>query len=148
MSKTNQLAFTLLELLVVIAIIGILVSLAAASFNNAQRKSRDARRKDDLQAVQTGLEQYYAINNSYQDGSLISLEAYIDDLTDSGNYFPAGAPVDPKNSGDYTYTIQANSSSYCICAHLESMVGNANASATTTNCSFGSGDYYCIQNLQ
>ena len=48
--------FTLIELLVVIAIIGMLASFAIASFNSAQAKGRDSRRKADLNAVKTALE--------------------------------------------------------------------------------------------
>ena len=48
--------FTLIELLVVIALIGILASFAITSFNNAQQKGRDSRRKADLNAVKAALE--------------------------------------------------------------------------------------------
>lgn len=56
-SKTKR-GFTLIELLVVIAIIGILATFIVASFNNAQAKSRDARRKSDLDALKKALELY------------------------------------------------------------------------------------------
>lgn len=49
-SKVKR-GFTLIELLVVIAIIGILVTFVVASFNSAQAKARDARRKADLDAI-------------------------------------------------------------------------------------------------
>lgn len=48
--------FTLIELLVVIAIIGILATFIVASFASAQARGRDARRKADLEAIQTALE--------------------------------------------------------------------------------------------
>ena len=48
--------FTLIELLVVITIIGILATFIVASFTSAQRKGRDARRKNDLDAVKKALE--------------------------------------------------------------------------------------------
>jgi len=47
--------FTLIELLVVISIIGILAAFIVASFTSAQEKSRDARRKADLDAVKKAL---------------------------------------------------------------------------------------------
>lgn len=48
--------FTLIELLVVISIIGILAAFIVASFTSAQAKSRDARRKADLDALKKSLE--------------------------------------------------------------------------------------------
>src|SRR3990167_7760520 len=54
-SKVKR-GFTLIELLVVISIIGILASFVVASFNSAQQKGRDSKRKSDLDAVKTALE--------------------------------------------------------------------------------------------
>jgi len=55
--------FTLVELLVVIAIIGILSGVGLATFTSAQKKSRDARRKNDLATITKALEVY---NNDHQ----------------------------------------------------------------------------------
>ncbi len=48
--------FTLIELLIVIAIIGILASIIMASYGSIQAKSRDTRRKSDLDAIKKALE--------------------------------------------------------------------------------------------
>lgn len=145
--KKNKLgAFTLLELLVVIAIMAILISLGVASFSNAQRKSRDSRRREDIKAVQNGLEQYYADHNgSYPTGTTMS--GVITNATTA--YFPAGAPVDPKNVNPHQYTATSNSSSYCVCARLETDgVGNANA-PTSSSCNYGgTKNFFCVSNLQ
>lgn len=55
-NSKNKKGFTLIELLVVIAIIGILATFIVASFASAQARGRDARRKADLEAIQTALE--------------------------------------------------------------------------------------------
>lgn len=57
--------FTLIELLVVIAIIGVLASVVLASVNTARAKSRDARRKADLNQLRLALELYYDTNGAY-----------------------------------------------------------------------------------
>lgn len=57
--------FTLIELLVVITIIAILVGAASASWTNAQKKSRDGKRKSDLKGTQQALELYFQRNSQY-----------------------------------------------------------------------------------
>ena len=146
--KQNKLkAFTLLELLVVIAIIGILISLGVASFSNAQRKARDSRRREDMKAVQNGLEQYYADHDgAYPGGTTFTGVIETGAGTD---YFPAGAPVDPK-IGNTPYAIISTGDVFCVCAHLETPDGgNATSGPNASgSCSFGSGDYFCLSNLQ
>lgn len=60
--------FTLIELMVVIVIIGILVSLGTFAFLSSQKKSRDARRKSDLDSVARALEMYNTDIGSYPAG--------------------------------------------------------------------------------
>jgi len=144
MKKNKQAAFTLLELLVVIAIIGILISLGVASFSNAQRKARNSRRREDLKAVQNGLEQYYADNDgTYPVGT--SMSGVAGSAGAGTDYFPAGAPVDPKITQDYTAT--SDGTDYCLCAKLElPETGNDSAGdCTYTGTTLG---YFCVSNLQ
>jgi len=126
--------FTLFELLVVISIIGLLVAVGAVSYSSAQKRGRDAKRREDLQAVQKALEQYYVANNSQ----------YIAGCNPGTEFLPGGLPSDPKG-GDYSYSYDCDSDSYCICAKLEN-TGKGNA--TDASCSWGSGDYFCVSNLQ
>ena len=128
--------FTLMELLIVIAIIGILISLGTVSYSSAQKKSRDSRRMQDLKAVQNGFEQYYADNNG-------TYPAAVSALTPT--YLPAGTPSDPK-PGNPAYNFSYPSGGYCVCASLEGTTTSGNATSTT--CTFGSGAYYCVKNLQ
>src|SRR3989344_1525650 len=57
--------FSLIELLVVITIIAILIGAGTVSYNNAQQKGRDGKRKSDLKAIQQALEQYFQQNGKY-----------------------------------------------------------------------------------
>ncbi len=57
--------FTLIELLIVVAIIGILAAIAVPNFLNAQTRSKLARVRADMKALETGLEMYFLDQNSY-----------------------------------------------------------------------------------
>lgn len=63
--RKNKKGFTLIELLVVISIIGLLSSVVLSSLTVARKKSRDARRMDDLHQIAASLEQYHVDNNAY-----------------------------------------------------------------------------------
>jgi len=62
--KSKVSGFSLLELLVVISIIAVLLALGISSFNTAQKKARDAKRKNDVKDVSSALEQYYSVCGS------------------------------------------------------------------------------------
>lgn len=136
MMKELKRGFTLLELLVVVGIIAILVSLAAVAYNTAQKSTRDARRRSDIKAAQNALEQYYSANTF-----LYPASGTCDQIA-STSYLESG--VKPADPGSYTYTYSCTTTTYCVCAQLERGGGNA----TNTSCSYGSGNYYCVSNLQ
>lgn len=60
-NKQNKkiLGFTMIELLIVIVILGILSVIGLGSFQAAQMKSRDSKRKSSLNSMVTALEVYY-----------------------------------------------------------------------------------------
>jgi len=135
--------FTLIELLVVISIIGILVAVAMTSYTSTQIKARDSRRRSDMKAIQTVMEQYYATNGGYP----ATINAAFTSLL-------IPAPVDPKNTDPYQYNlyekISAINDTYCICAKLEeSNKGNASNTAAS-GCTWGGNQhqYFCVQNQQ
>src|SRR3989344_2881534 len=139
MRRLNR-GFTLLELLVVISLIGLLVTIGSVSYTSAQKKSRDARRKGDMKAVQNGFEQFYAGNTRYPKTS-----------GEGGGAMVGGLPTDPKNTGTYVYTFRydaTNGISYCACGLLETGSGNATSVPAGSSCNWGPGNYFCVGNLQ
>ena len=135
--RRNQRGFTLLEVLIVIAIIGILVSIGVASYSSAQQKSRDARRKGDLKAVQNAFEQYNADN----DGN------YPVTCSVDSTYMPVGMPADPKDPTDtYQTASGCTATSYCFCADVE--VDTQANSDNNCNFSAASKTHYCVSALQ
>ena len=63
----NQKGFTLIELLVVVLVIGILATIALASFPYMRSKSGDAAAKSDLRSAAVFQEDYYSTNQTYAD---------------------------------------------------------------------------------
>jgi prepilin-type N-terminal cleavage/methylation domain-containing protein len=104
-------SFTLLEMLIVLGIIALLLSVLTVSFSTTQKKSRDAKRKGDIKALQTGLEQYYATCSfAYPTGAL----SVSTPLACGGTPIISIMPTDPKSGSGYTYT-PSGSSSFSIC---------------------------------
>ena len=129
----NQKGFTLLEILVVISIIGILIVLGAAAFSVAQQKGRDARRRGDLKAMQNAFEQYYAASG----------DSEYDTCENMAAQFSTGSlPMDPKG-GDYA--CLGTTTGYCACAQLDDTTGG---NSTNPSCTYGTGEYFCVSNLQ
>jgi len=137
--KNSTKGFSLLELLVVISIIGILIAVGSVAFSTAQNRGRDSKRRSDMQQMQKAFEQYYAQNVSYETCNTMA----------ATDILPAGLPSDPQPS--QSYTCNADTTGYCACAQLEG-TGTGNASSPSgTSCNFvsdGSGDYFCVSNLQ
>ncbi len=101
--------FTLTELLVVIAIIGTLAGAIVVNLNSAQQQGRDARRKQDIEALQTALELYYNANGQYPTTSSFVYSAPQQNFQTTLAVLTGGAPgsfqylsavpVDPVNNG-------------------------------------------------
>ncbi len=142
MKKIKREGFTLFELLVSISIIGILTAIAAISFGSAQKKSRDARRFEDMGLIQKAAEQYYSMSNYvYPAGTNAPTQ-----WTFNGQAVLETFPRDPKGTGwtGYIYNI---GTTYCACAAMENRAnGNSNGI-----CALGTGvtgAYYCVKSQQ
>lgn len=130
--------FTLLELLIVIGIIGVLMALATVAYSTAQIGGRNARRKQDLVAIQNALEQYYSANTySYPNVTCANASSYL----------KSAWPVDPNTSAAYSGVDSCTTSSYCICAAMEGAKGG-NSAVLTCASWIKDGANYCVSNLQ
>ena len=88
--KLRTKGFTLIELLVVITIIGILATGGVAVYTSQIQKARDTTRINDIEALKSGVEQFYQDKSDYPD-------AAADFTTDVIKYVPK-FPKDPKSS--------------------------------------------------
>ena len=108
--------FTLIELLVVISIIGILAAAAIVSYGSAQERSRDSRRKTDIDAIKKALELYK------QDTA--GAYYYPQLLTSLAPTYIKVLPTDPKFATNYIYAptpagCTTNCINYSLTACLE-----------------------------
>jgi prepilin-type N-terminal cleavage/methylation domain-containing protein len=140
MKMKNKKGFTLFELLVSISIIAILTALATVSFSNAQKKARDSKRIQDVDAVRKALEMYYS-DKSY------SYPTALLDLTNGDPVYLQQVPADPKGESWAGYNYVSDGSSFTFCADLEGDKGNS----SSDECAFvtgGAGGFYCAKNQQ
>ena len=93
-------------MLVVVSIIGILIALGVTSYRIAQQKSRDAKRKGDLEIFRQALVIYRQDHGNYGDVST-GFTSVVSDLYDDG-YLTDSSIIDPKNSDPYTYSLTCN----------------------------------------
>ena len=63
--KSSQKGFTLIELLIVVAIIGILAGITIPMYQSYVARAKNSAALSDLKNFKTGMEAYYADNQSY-----------------------------------------------------------------------------------
>jgi|CryGeyStandDraft_7_1057128.scaffolds.fasta_scaffold26297_1 type II secretion system protein G len=123
--------FTLIELLIVVMIIGLLAAVILVNLNKARAKSRDAKRKADISAVQIAVEQWRAENGSFptkdKNGKTLfnpptnytgAFKGLIE-LLQSKQYLPAGKIEDPKPDNKYVYRYYSDGKDYELAVLLE-----------------------------
>lgn len=116
--------FTFIEILVTVVIIAIITAAGVVSYSSINKRSRDAKRRADIEQLRTALEMYRAENGYYVDaGSGAFTEASNLAGALVSTYIPA-MPTDPKT--DHNYWYQATNVSgvryygYCLSAIFES----------------------------
>ena len=133
----------MIELLIAISIVTILSGMGVTSYIASIKKGRDARRREDVQAISKSLEQYFVNNNSSYpiDSSCSGAETFMSNDK---------LPTDPKGMG-YDLACAVNGTEFCICATME-VLGSGNAYGRGgTSCTYTGGaskDYFCLGNLQ
>jgi len=111
-------SFTLLEMLIVLGIIAVVITFAAVSYSNAQKKGRDARRKSDIKMVQNAMEQYYSVCGFQYPVASNGLVPTILCVAPSSMILQT-VPVDPRGGTPYPLS-NSTTSTYQICTTLES----------------------------
>ena len=134
MRRLSRSGFTLMELLVVIAVIGLLSGIAVVSLNKSRAKARDAKRKADLQQLDTAIQFYISSNPTLglpaiagwcariTPTAIGSHNGYADFRDAIVPKFMAQLPLDPtygNKAGDYYFYNINDSSDYTLLSVLE-----------------------------
>ena len=104
--------FTFVELLVVITIVGVIFAAGVVSFTTITSRSRDARRKADLESVRQAMGMCRSLTGSYP----VDISSNV--TCSVGVVLLAKTPTDPKGcsaGSDYTYSW-ASATAYILSA--------------------------------
>ncbi len=131
--RSSDEGFTLIEVLVATTIIGVLAAVAVSSYTSINKRSRDSKRRSDIEQIRSGLEMYRSDNGFYPAvdtssfGNVNDLTAYL-----VSSYMPV-VPSDPLSTQAYYYRATnlsgTNYYGYCLCGKLETQT------VTTSTCS-------------
>lgn len=138
-------AFSLVEILVVVTIIALLASIAAVSYAQFIKQSRDARRKADIEQIRAAMELYRNFNGAYPTPGMVF---GTDSITDATSTYMSKIPNDPMSSGPsantYYYTSAGPYQDYTLCSYLEGGGGSVSSDdcgASSLKCNYCMGPY-------
>jgi prepilin-type N-terminal cleavage/methylation domain-containing protein len=124
--KHTRRGFTMIELLVTVTMIAVLTVIGVVSYSSVNKRSRDAKRKSDLEQLRSAMEMFRSDYNYYPGttGAWVAASGLDTDLVST--YMPAIAS-DPQEPTRHYYFRAKNYSAvtthyygYCVCTCLES----------------------------
>lgn len=109
--------FTLLEMLVVITIVGVLATAGIATYQAANRKSRNGQRQAEIEEIRSGLEMYKADIGNYPtsytpasglvSGSVTYIGSMKDPLCEGASCIGGHSPYAYSSPTGASYTVTA-----------------------------------------
>lgn len=139
--------FTLIELLVAISILAVVAAIGLTTFTQAQKVARDSKRKQDLRSIAVALEVYYQkykhypcatwwINSTSGGFWITNTSNTPGETANCGNTSSATSdpfnstfittmPVDPINSGGYSYVYWSRADGYAGPPACSTVTGQA-----------------------
>lgn len=124
--------FTMIEIIIALSLIGLFVSVPILAYSGYIKKSRDTKRKNDINQLSTALQQYKNSQGTYPASINGAIATDLQTLVDRG-YIPS-IPKDPKDGNlpscdpatnfCYTYSASTDGNNYTLYARLEDGTGN------------------------
>ena len=118
--------FTLVELLVVISILAILAVISLAVFSGVQKNARDARRREEIDAISKALETNKVVNVSTYGALAVTM-------------FQAGAVPTDSGNGSATYSVAWSTSAGASAPATPTTWANTSANPTWAGSPTGNG---------
>ena len=122
----------MIEIIIAISLIGLFIALPILSYSTYMRKSRDIKRKNDINQMTTALQQFKNSQGTYPASTNGVIATDLQTLVNRG-YIPS-IPIDPKDGNlptcstttnyCYTYSASADGLNYSLNARLEDGSGN------------------------
>ena len=130
--------FTMIEILVAVTIMAVLAAIGFTAYGKINKRSRDSKRKADIEQIRSALEMYRSDYGYYPNtGSGVWTDASNLSTPLVSTYMPA-IPADPKDATQ-TYRYKATDASggsyygYCASALLESEDSSDSCTPDTVN---------------
>lgn len=144
MNRSDR-GFTLIEIMVSVSIMVILTIIGVVSYSKINMRSRDVKRKSDIEQVRSALEMYRSdygyypniVANTWKEASGLSVLV--------PEYIPA-IPSDPQAPDSNYYYVATNKDlqslkfyGYCLCGKLETSSGTPTCTAIALpgECNYG-----------
>lgn len=121
MINRKRFGFTLIEVLVAVTIVAVLTAIGMVSYASANRSSRDAKRKSDLEQIRAALEMYRADCGFYPEAITPGSPLTSSCLGSTVTYMQQ-VPQDPKPSSgcEYGYSrVDENNYTITVCFEKE-----------------------------
>src|SRR3989344_5158240 len=112
MQKLKTYGFTFIELLVTVTIMAVMMAVAIVSYSNTNLRSRDTKRKADLEVIRSALEICRSNTGSYP----ASVNSNV--TCSDGVVTLQATPIDPKTGAVYTYN-RPTTTTYTLSTSLE-----------------------------
>jgi len=113
----------MIELLVAATILAVLSAIGLVSFQSANLRARDGKRRADLEQARSALELYRSDIGYYPKSYSLSNASWnaVISLIGGAGYLNTATMDDPKNVAPYVYEYSSNAggTTYQVCATLE-----------------------------
>ena len=136
--KNQGRGFTLMELTVVVSLILILLGVGMTNYITQLKRSRDGRRKSDLEQVRAALEMIRTDCGSYNYTPPWGSEWTVDCGSGDNTYIQV-TPQDPLNPRyNYVFSYSAADDTYSLCTYLEKGSGDVGCGSCGSgeNCNY------------
>jgi general secretion pathway protein G len=114
MGSHRSSGFTLIELMIVITIVGILLTIAQPTYKNSVSRARETVLKENLFAMRSAIDQYYADNGAYPSAlDVLVSKGYLrsiprDPFTTLNSSWILMPPTIPEETGIYDVKSGSN----------------------------------------